>query len=231
MKFPGGSQTICWVPKLGNPLWITELSPESQYQNQIYYILWGQRWRSSISKVIQLCLTLCDPVDYSLPDSSIHEIFQAKILKWVAISFSRRSSQLKDWTQVSHIVGRRFTVWATREVQRSSIQSAKTRLGADCGSDHECLIAKIRLKLKKLGRTTRPFRYNLNQIPSDYIVEVTNRFKGLDQIDRVPEEIWMESHDFLYSTAHGQYMRWWSKSSPRKRNSKSQNVCLTRPHK
>ena len=62
--------------------------------------------------------------------------------------------------------------------------------------------------MKKLGRTTRPFRYNLNQIPSDYIVEVTNRFKGLDQIDRVPEEIWMESHDFLYSTAHGQYMRW-----------------------
>ena len=61
---------------------------------------------------------------------------------------------------------------------RSSIQSAKTRLGADCGSDHELLIAKFRLKLKKMGKTTRPFRYDLNQIPYHYTVEVTNRFKG-----------------------------------------------------
>ena len=63
---------------------------------------------------------------------------------------------------------------------RSSIQSAKTRLGADCGSDHELLIAKCRLQLKTVGKTTRPFRYDLNQISYDYIVEVTNRFKGLD---------------------------------------------------
>ena len=75
---------------------------------------------------------------------------------------------------------------------RSSIQSAKTRPGADCGSDHELLIAKFRLKLKKVGKTTRPFRYDLNQIPYNYTVEVTNRFKGLDLVDRVPEEIWME---------------------------------------
>ena len=66
---------------------------------------------------------------------------------------------------------------------RSSIQSAKTRPGADCGSDHELLIAKFRLKLKKVGKTTRPFRYDLNQIPYDYTVEVKNRFKGLDLID------------------------------------------------
>ena len=64
---------------------------------------------------------------------------------------------------------------------RSSIQSAKTRPGADCGSDHELLIAKFRLKLKKVGKTTRPFRYDVNQIPYDCTVEVTNRFKGLDQ--------------------------------------------------
>ena len=69
---------------------------------------------------------------------------------------------------------------------RNSIQSAKTRLGADCGLDHELLIAKFRLKWKKVGRTTRPFRYDLDQIPYDYTVEVTNRFKGLDLIDRVP---------------------------------------------
>ena len=72
---------------------------------------------------------------------------------------------------------------------RSSIQSVKTRLEADYGSDHELLIAKLRLKLKKVGKTTRTFRYDLNQIPYDYTVEVTNRFKGLDLIDRVPEKL------------------------------------------
>ena len=73
----------------------------------------------------------------------------------------------------------------------------KTRLGADCGSDHELLIAKLRLKLKKVGKTTRPFRYDLNQIPYDYTEEVTNRFKAFDLIDRVPEELWMEVHDIV----------------------------------
>ena len=71
---------------------------------------------------------------------------------------------------------------------RSSIQSAKIRPGADYGTDHELLIAKFRLELKKVGKTTRTFRYDLNQIFYDYIVEVTYRFKGLDLIDRVPEE-------------------------------------------
>ena len=65
------------------------------------------------------------------------------------------------------------------------IQSAKTRLGADCGSNHELLIAKFRLKLKKVGKTTRPFRYDLNQIPYNYTVEMTDIFKGLDLIDRL----------------------------------------------
>ena len=68
---------------------------------------------------------------------------------------------------------------------RSSIQAAKTRPGADCGSGHELLIAKFRLKLKNLGKTTKPFIYDLNQIPSDYGMEVTNRFKGLDLIDLI----------------------------------------------
>ena len=79
----------------------------------------------------------------------------------------------------------------------SSIQSAKTRLGADCGSDHELLIAKFRLKLKKGGKTTRPFKYDLNQITYDYTVKVTNRFKGLDLIDRMPEELQMKVCDIV----------------------------------
>ena len=81
---------------------------------------------------------------------------------------------------------------------RSSIQSAKTRLGADCGSDHELLIVKFRLKLKKVGKTTRPFRYDLNQIPCDYTVEVTNRFKGLDLIECLKNyELWMELRNIV----------------------------------
>ena len=73
----------------------------------------------------------------------------------------------------------------------------KTRLGADCDSDHELLIAKFRLKLKKVGKTSRPFRYDLNLIPFDYTVEVTDRFKGLYLIDRVPEELWTEVQDIV----------------------------------
>ena len=84
---------------------------------------------------------------------------------------------------------------------RSSIQSTKTRPGADCGSD-QLLIAKFRLKLKKVGKTTRPFRYDLNQIPDNYTVEVRNRFKGLDLIDRVPEELWTEVHDIVQETGN-----------------------------
>ena len=66
-----------------------------------------------------------------------------------------------------------------------------------CHKDHELLIAKIRLKLKKVGKTTTPFRYDLNQIPYDYTVEMTSRFKGLDPIDRVPDELWMEVHEIV----------------------------------
>ena len=76
---------------------------------------------------------------------------------------------------------------------RSFIQSAKTRPGADCGSEHELIIAKFKCKWKKVGKTTRSFRCNLSQIPYDYTVEVTNRFKGLDLIDGVPEELWTEA--------------------------------------
>ena len=82
---------------------------------------------------------------------------------------------------------------------RSSIQSTK-QPGADSGSDHELLITKFRLKLKKVGNTARPFRYDLNQIPYDYTVEVRNRFQGLDLIGREPDELWTELHDIVHET-------------------------------
>ena len=85
------------------------------------------------------------------------------------------------------------------------------------------LIAKFRLKLKKVGKTSRPFRYDLNQIPYDYTVEVTNTFEGLDLIDRVPEELWMELCDITQEAV--------IKTIPRKRNAKGQNGCLRRPYK
>ena len=80
---------------------------------------------------------------------------------------------------------------------RSSIHAAKTRPGTNYGSDHELLIAKFRLKLKKVGKTSRPFRYDLNQIPYHYTVEVRNRFKGLDLIHREPEELWTDIRDIV----------------------------------
>ena len=83
---------------------------------------------------------------------------------------------------------------------RSFIQSAKTRPGADCGSDHDLLIPKFRLKLKKVGKTTRPFMYDLNQIPYDYTVKVRNIFKGLDLIDKVPDELQNEVRDIVQET-------------------------------
>ena len=96
--------------------------------------------------------------------------------------FQQHRRRLYTWTsldsqhknQIDYICSQRW---------RSSIQSRKTRAGADCGLDHELLIAKFRLKLKKVGKTTRPFRYDLNQIPHNYTVEVRNRFKGLDMIE------------------------------------------------
>ena len=105
---------------------------------------------------------------------------------------------------------------------RSSIQSAKTRPGADCGSNHEPLIVKFRLKLKKVGKATRPFRYNLNQIPYDYTVEVRNRFKGVDLI----ECLMNYGRKFMTLSR-----RQGSRPSPWKRNAKRQNGYLRMPYK
>ena len=108
---------------------------------------------------------------------------------------------------------------------RSSIQSAKTRPGADHGSDYELIIAKFRLKLKKVGKATRPFRYDLNQVPYGYTVEVCNRFKGLDLIDRVLEDQWMEVHDIVQEAG--------IKTLPKKKKCKKAKrlPCLRKPCK
>ena len=97
------------------------------------------------------------------------------------------------------------------------IQSTKTRPGADCGSDHELLIAKFRLKLNKVGKTARPFRYDLNQIPYDYTVEVS-----LDLIDRVPDELWNEVHGIVEETG--------IKTIPMEKKCKKANAYLRRPY-
>ena len=214
----------------------------------------------SESEVSQSCPTLCDPMDHSLPGSSIHGIFQARGLEWVAIALStiieywndqeisgvtgkfdlevqnEAGQRLAEFCQETELViantlflqhKRILYTWTSADGQywnqvddilcskrcRSSIQSAKTRPGADCDSDHEHLIAKFRLKLNKVGKTTRPFRCELNQVLYDYIVEVTNRFKGLDLIDSLKNDGWR------FMTA---YRRQWPRLFLRKRNVKRQ---------
>ena len=135
--------------------------------------------------------------------------------------FQQHKRRLYTWTspdgqhrnQIDHI--------PCSQRWRSSIKSAKTRLGANCGSDHALLIAKLRLKLKKVGKTTRPFRYDLNQIPYDYTVEVRNRFKALDLIEC------LMNYGQTFMTL---YRRQGSRPSPWKRNAKKQNGCLGRPY-
>ena len=117
----------------------------------------------------------------------------------------------QQWNQIDYILYSRR--W------RSSIHSTKTRQEADCGSDHEILIAKFRLKLKKVGKTTRPFWYDLRQIPYDYTVEVRNRFMGRDLIEC------LMNYGMRFMTL---YRRQGSRPSPWKRNAKKQNGCLGR---
>ena len=104
----------------------------------------------------------------------------------------------------------------------SFIQSEKTRPGADCGSDHE-LTAKFRPKLKKVEKTTCPFKYDLNQIPYGYTVKMMNRFRGLNLVDRVLEELWTEVHNIVPEAV--------TKTFPKKKKCKKANDCLKRPYK
>ena len=121
----------------------------------------------------------------------------AKRTHWSQQTPSSNHTSLNTWTSPYSQYQNQIDYILCSQRWRSSIQSTKTRPGADCGTDLELLIAKSRLKLKKVEKTIRPFRYNVNQITYNYTVEVKNRFKGLDLIDRVPEELWMGVPDIV----------------------------------
>ena len=128
------------------------------------------------------------------------EFSQENILVITNTLFQQHKRRIYTWTSPDGQHRNQIDYILCSQRRRSFIQSAKTRPGVDCGSDHEHLIAKFRLKLKKGGKTTRPFSYHLNQIPYDSTLEVGNRFKGLDLIDRVPYELWNEVRDIVQET-------------------------------
>ena len=114
--------------------------------------------------------------------------------------FQQHKRRLYTWTPPDGQHQNQIDYILCSQRWRSSVESTKRRPGTDCGSYHELLIAKFRLKLKKVGKTSRSFSYDLNQALYDYTVEVRNRFKGLDLIDRVPDELWMEVPDLVQQT-------------------------------
>ena len=137
--------------------------------------------------------------------------------------FQQHKKRLYTWTSQDDRQQNKIDYILCSQAWRRSIQLAKTRSEADCGLDHELLIAKFRLKLKKVEKTTRPFRYDLSQTPYDYTVEMRNKFKGLDLIDRVPDELWTDVRDIVKKTE--------IKTIPRKRKAKKQNGYLRKPYK
>ena len=128
------------------------------------------------------------------------ELCQENALVITNTLFQQHKRRLYTWTSPDGQHRNQIDYILCSHRWRSSIQSTKTRPGADCDPDHELLIAKFRLKLKNVGKTTRPFRYDLNHIPYDYTVEVRNRFKGLDLRDRVSDELWAEVPDIVQET-------------------------------
>ena len=155
------------------PLGKPKKSRDNQNNKQVWS--WSTKWRWAKANRILL-----------REHAGIGNTLYQKHKKWL-YTWTLPNGQY--WNQIDYIL--------CSQRWRSSIQSAKTRPGADCGSYHELLITKFRLKLKKVGKTTRPFRYNLNQITYDYRVEMINRFKGLDLVDRMSEELWTEMCNIL----------------------------------
>ena len=130
----------------------------------------------------------------------LREFCQENTLVTPNTLFQKHKGKLYTWTSQDGQHRNQIDYILCSQRWRSSIQSSKTRPVAECGSDHELLFAKCRLKLKKVGKTTRPFRYDLNHIPYDYTTAVRNRFKGLDLIDRVSDELRTEVRDIVQET-------------------------------
>ena len=161
------------------------------------------------------------------PGQGLIEFCQENTLVIANTLFQQLKRRLYTWTSPDGQHWNQIDYILYSQRWRSSIQSVKTRPGADCVSDHELLIAKFRLKLKKVGKTTRPFRYDLSQIPHDYTVEVRNRFKRLDLIDRVPDELWNEVHDIVQETE----IKTIPMEKKCKKKKKKENGSLGRPYK
>ena len=125
------------------------------------------------------------------------ELCQENALVIANTLFQKHKRRLYTWTSPDDQYQSQIDYILCSQRWRISIHLAKTRPGADCGTDHELLIAKSRLELKKVGKTIRPFRYDLDQLRYDYTVKVRNRFKGLDLIDRVPDGLWTEICDIV----------------------------------
>ena len=142
------------------------------------------------------------------------EFCQKNALVTANTLFQQHKRRLYTWTSPDGQHRNQTDYIFCSQIWRSSIQVANTILGANCGSAHKLLITKFRLKLKKVGKASRPFRHDLNKIPYDNTVEVTNRLKGLDLIDRVPEELWTEVRDMVQEAV--------IKSSPIKKKSKGE---------
>ena len=140
-----------------------------------------------------MCLNHAKPSPTPSPDTDLKSKIYNTPYTWTNTLFQQHKRRLYTWTSPDVQYWNQIDYILHSQRWRSSIQSAKIRPGADCGSDHELLIAKCTLKLKK-GKTTRPFMCDLNYTLYDDTVEVTNRVKVLDLIDRVPEELWMEVH-------------------------------------
>ena len=138
------------------------------------------------------------------------------------ILFQQHKRRLYTWTSPDGQHQNQIDYIFCNQRWRNSIKSAKIRPGVDSGSDHELLIAKFKLKFKKVGKTTRPFRYDLNQIPYDHTVEVRNRCRGLDLIEC------LMNYGLRLMTS---YRIQGARPSSRKRNAKKQNGCLRRPYK
>ena len=188
-------RTSFWVLVLEDLQDLLELTPKKD----VLFVIGD--WNAKVGK--QETLGVTGKFGFGVQNEAgqrLIEFCQENALVIANTLFQQHKRRLYTWTSPDSQYQNQIDYILCSQRWRSSIQSAKTRPGADCGSDHELLIAKFRLKLKKVGKTTRPFRYDLNQIPYDYTVEVRNRFKGLDLIDRVPEELWTQVCDTVQET-------------------------------